>query len=859
MLVLPATGVALDRSRDSRPARPAAPVSGPGDYDRSAPAPPADATERAARSRLRRSLGRQATVRTDARTGTIDFVAGTGEPLTGPGAGDAQDVARAFLRRNAAAYGVAPAAVRSLHVDDEQNLDGLRRVTFEQRVDGLPVLDGGVTTVVADDGRLVSVAGAPASVDAPDLTPAVSAEQAVEHVLGAAGYDPDAVPTARASGPERETSFADGHEASLGLLGDGASPRLAWNVVANADSQHVLQATVDAQTGEVVTQRNLVREASGLVHTHYPGAPGAGSADVMRTFPSDWSTSSMRLKGTNAWVYSDPQDTYCGAGGCPPATADEVPPSYAPDGEWERAPKPFAAHGTTMKCPAATCTWDMFNDANPNNWKTNREQAGTQAYWFVNHFHDHLRADPIDFTAARGAHEGADALHVQFDNGADTDDLLAGFPDEDHVNVASMTTRANGTPSVMQLSLFTNYFAKKSVNDVNSADDAAIVYHEYTHGMTDRLVCCDTNGLNVLKDAQGNALAEGWSDWYALDLLEDEGLMPDTGAIDMSFGVYEGFRFRTQGMDCAVGDGRCPGDGTAGAGGYTYGDFGKIAGTPEMHADSEIWSETLWDLRRRLILAHGRTEGIRRARTLVTTSMLSLRQPDFLDVRDAILSVDTAEGYGDTSLIWSAFAARGMGTGATSNGAADAHPAESFFMPGDDVDGDKRGMGSDNCPAVANPTQSDVDGDGIGDACDPIDNRPPVTTTTPEPPPTTVQPPAKAALVARTVRVDRRRGFALGVKGGPGLRASVAVVTAKPVKVGRTKRTLQIVKKSMTVPAKGRATLKIKLSTTLFALLQRSGRIPVRVTVKLADQRTGKSSTAKLSLTLLKPKPARGR
>src|SRR6185436_13790270 len=80
---------------------------------------------------------------------------------------------------------------------------------------------------------------------------------------------------------------------------------------------------------------------------------------------------------------------------------------------------------------------------------------------------------------------------------------------------------------------------------------------------------------------------------------------------------------RTQPLDCPVGSAspRCPGTPGAGSGGYTYGDFGKILGGTEVHADGEIWGETLWDLRSALIAAHGPADGTFRARALITDGM----------------------------------------------------------------------------------------------------------------------------------------------------------------------------------------------------------------------------------------------
>src|SRR5439155_714495 len=123
----------------------------------------------------------------------------------------------------------------------------------------------------------------------------------------------------------------------------------------------------------------------------------------------------------------------------------------------------------------------------------------------------------------------------------------------------------------------------------NGGDEADVVYHEYTHGLSNRLVV-DANGVSTLGNVQAGSMGEAWSDWYAMDFLTNQGFQPDTpDPGDVRIGNYVGAGqdlIRTQPMDCPVGttSPKCPGTPGAGPGGYTYGDFGHIIGIPEVHA-----------------------------------------------------------------------------------------------------------------------------------------------------------------------------------------------------------------------------------------------------------------------------------
>ena len=560
---------------------------------------------------------------------------------------------------------------------------GATHLQWEQVYRGIPVFGPGLRANVAADGRLINVGeGAAPDPGVKSIGPRLSALDALLAAARSAGVAIAPGHASRAVGAARATSFSRGYRASLTIYG---GDRLAWRVLLRADPTHVYDAVVDSTSGATLYRVNMVKEANAAhVFEHYPGAPGHETRIAVDLGLHGWISSATKLLGPYAHVYSDANDDI---DGFPPADppvdpTDEIPPDSS--GDWEF---PFDARPASggQSCPAVPgCSWNAF--VSGFGWATNRAQEATQLFYYVNNFHDHLRdAGGIAFGPSSGNFEGADAVQAQVDDGAAT--ISTGGPcgPSPYVNNAYAIPVPEGQPLMLQFYLWSSLCTGRGEYDVNPVDDALIVYHEYTHGMTNRLVTYG-DGTPAMEGWQAGAEDEALADFYALDYLVTQGLAADTAAPgELQAGVYENDPLRSQPWDCPVGAAAtaCPGNGNAGSGGYTYGDFGHISGLgPEVHADGEIFVETLWDLRNAEIAAYGPANGVARTRALVTDGLrLAPANPTFLAMRNAILQADLNRGYGDRGRIWAVFARRGMGYRATTTGTDDTSPTQDFSVP----------------------------------------------------------------------------------------------------------------------------------------------------------------------------------
>lgn len=633
--------------------------------------------------KLRTALGAQGVLDIDGLTGTPRQVARLDGFLTAPSSKRAHKVALGYVRGNLGAFGLSAKDLADLRLArDYVDIEGIHHLSWVQYAAGVPLFGNGLKANVTADGRLISVLGSPV---ARLSAPASAGTKLVP--TGAA-----AIARARTDLTEPSTAAGPDDTSRAVLFQTTGGTREAWETITMSASRPALHV-IDAANGKVLFRQSLsddaqstaeaaapVGPATATAFRYFPAAPKGGTQDPVDYTANGWlAPTAKKLSGNNTHTFADVNDDNAAN------RTEEIPPRRARS--WDYRLVPFHLPNVSFCDNPYPCSW---NPDVPFSWRTNRNQNAAQVFFFVNTFHDHLEAAPIGFTEAAGNFQtkndtrkgkGRDAVEANTDDGANT---ANGLPDANHIDNANMDTPPDGQAPRMQMFLQhqpgTTYPDGDPFSPTNVGDEADTVYHEYTHGLSNRLVV-DAAGRSTLGGVQAGAMGEAWSDWFAMDDLVAQGLQPDRAPDgDVVIFQYDGAGValdRSQPIDCPVGSrsASCPGSDTAGPGGYTYGDYGKVDGTPEVHADGEIWTETLWDLRRQL--------GSTVTESLVTRAMeLSPANPSFLDERNAILQADLAVFRGrHTNAIWRVFAHRGMGFFAGTDDGDDTAPVENFAMP----------------------------------------------------------------------------------------------------------------------------------------------------------------------------------
>jgi len=542
-------------------------------------------------------------MRWDARYGVPAVVIRHGAYLSGPGTDP-----RGFLRSNAELLGLTQQEIDHLVTVQDYRTDhnGARHVAFQQ-MDRGRVVHGSLIKVTLDDGGRIAIMGGTffrnAAAAAP---PTITAAQAVI----AAADDSGARPSSAAP-PELVTFPMPGLRPAL----------LGWRSLLRTDSGW-LEVISDARTGRLLYRSNHSAASGPVGNVFTIQHPDLGGRQIVSfagaPFNNAGWVTDRATAGNNANAYQDLDND--DASDYQPQTPSSGDPDY------QHFNFPFA---------------DAFRTSMGTDVTTDRDAAITQAFYRINFLHDYFYVLGFDEPAGNFQDDnfgrggiGNDGMLVEVHNG---------------FNVGTPESSNTQTPPGQRPRMELNAFASAGADGAFDADHIA---HEYTHGVSNRLLMTEIVGGGLPFGNQTWALGEGWSDFFGTSIFDDPVAgeyvcaNPTTGcpfyAYDNSPLVYSDL--------CTLTAGGC-----------------------EPHRDGEIWTAALWDLRAALGKASTEQLVIDGMKSTVSTAT-------YLDARDGILAADVASNGGaNQCLIWRVFAGREMGMSASTS--AD----QSVVTPGVDV------------------------------------------------------------------------------------------------------------------------------------------------------------------------------
>lgn len=362
---------------------------------------------------------------------------------------------------------------------------------------------------------------------------------------------------------------------------------------------------VDAETGALLASYDLVDTFSGRVFTASPGADPLTDDRTVVSLDGDPAAS------PNGWVGTDGKT----AGNNAVAATDLDGNNIV--GSNEIQPTADASN-------AFDFSFSPTQDASAF-----KEAAVTSAFYLVNDWHDRTYA--LGFTESAGNFQASNLGK----GGAEHDEVQVDAQDTSGTNNANFATPPDGSKGRMQLFLFT---LKNGVGGVaqDSDYDPTVVYHENTHGLSNRLV--GGGSTACLGGIQSSGLGEGWSDFMAASFLDD----PVIGAY-VTGNATVGIRRASMASSP-----------------FTYANI-QDRSMIEKHDAGEVWAAALWDLR--TALGKATTEQL-----VVSGMKLTPCSPTMLQARDAIIQADANINAGaNRCAIFTAFAGRLMGSDATSH------------------------------------------------------------------------------------------------------------------------------------------------------------------------------------------------
>jgi len=694
--------------------------------------------------RIAASLGATRTVWSD--FGSPKLLIKHGGYLSAPREGKAVDVARAFVRDNAALFGLTPERTTPEHLellgdnpfydspDQRRRLGGLKplntdvahAVIFGQRFGGLSATQDGLLNLgVSKDGQIAIVSATTTAdsslrggfvIDGPTAWVAALADvgrttkvsnltllQQVDH----AGY------TTYSMKGNVDTQRV--RKVALPTPRDGV--RAAWEVLmqdatAPQEFPEAFTSYVDAVTGKVLIRNNDVDyldgagpqvrpqvgpgpQWRGFDHSPDLPQPGAASPDTRALYCWTAATDCTRVLGPispSRFAYDE----------LPDASGTAAAPTFTTRGNNADTTSSYISHLTpdspySPVSPTRSYTFPFTDQWHTSNCQFTANQLtparndidASITNLFLMHNRVHDWAYLLGWTES--------AWNMQYVNFGEDDpnsaSAKAGDPEKGQAQAgglagsvaftgrdnANQITQADGVPGVTNQYLWHPLQAGFYAACTDGAYDMQIIVHEVTHATSNRMTGGPVAGIG---GAEGGSMGESWSDLAAVEFTNGHNYPNPEGSHPFAMAPYAtgapitGIRNYNMSMSPLL--------------------YGNLAydgnGATSPHADGEIWSATNYDVRQALIekydaqfpysntalrvaCANGekpadQCAGNRRWIQLMYDGFLvQPAAPSMLDARDAQLASDVLRfGGANQTVMWEAFAKRGMGQTAEAPG-----------------------------------------------------------------------------------------------------------------------------------------------------------------------------------------------